>query len=137
MRTLFLLLVSLVLVAPAQADTTEVYRDSIFAKFMRRGAWREPMFSKRRIELTDSALKYLPHDAYLWQQRSMPFIKQMKYEISIRYMDSAVKYNWDKYIGYRGFLKCVFQKDYAGALNRRKPFPSSRRVDGAREHWKA
>jgi tetratricopeptide (TPR) repeat protein len=83
---------------------------------MTRGAWQEPLFSKRRLDLTDSALKYLPKDAYLWQQRSMPLIKQMKYELSLQYMDSAVKYNPSMYVGYRGFLKCIFQKDYKSAL---------------------
>ena len=139
MRTLVLFLLSVLFVPRAEADTTEVYRDSIFAKYMKRGAWQHPVFSHKRIELTDSALKYLPHDAYLWQQRSMPFIKQMKYEISIQYMDSAVKYNWDKYIGYRGFLKCVFQKDYAGALNdlrlAKAAHPDGEEMDHPYDYW--
>jgi tetratricopeptide (TPR) repeat protein len=139
MRLLVLFLLSILLVPNAKADTTDVYRDSIFAKYMKRGAWQEPIFSHRRIALTDSALKYLPHDAYLWQQRSMPFIKQMKYEISIQYMDSAVKYDWHKYIGYRGFLKCVFQKDYAGALNdlrlAKDAHPEGQEMDHPYDYW--
>lgn len=118
MRTL-VVFVLFVLCSPqlALADTTAtLHRDTVYARYMQRGAWRQPLFSHERIALTDSALKYLPHDAYLWQQRSMPFIKQMKYEVSIQYMDSAVKYDYNRYVGYRGFLKCVFQKDYAGAL---------------------
>lgn len=101
---------------PAQKAETSVERDSVYAKFMSRGAWREHLFSQRRLALTDSALKYLPDDAYLWQQRSMPLAKQRKYELSIQFMDSAVKYDSLKYIAYRGFLKCIYQKDLNGAL---------------------
>jgi tetratricopeptide (TPR) repeat protein len=139
MRVLVSFLLLVLWVTSANADTTNVYRDSIFAKYMTRGAWQKPLFSKERIEWTDSALKYLPQDAYLWQQRSMPFIKQMKYEISISYMDSAVKYNWDKYVGYRGFLKCVFQKDYGSALNdlrlAKSAHPDGEEMDHPYDYW--
>jgi tetratricopeptide (TPR) repeat protein len=141
MRLFVLFFLSVLSVPSAKADTTDVYRDSIIAKYLTRGAWQKPLFSKERIDWTDSALKYLPQDAYLWQQRSMPFIKQMKYDISIRYMDSAVKYNWDKYIGYRGFLKCVFQKDYAGALNdlrlAKAAHPEGEEMDHPYDYWMA
>lgn len=141
MRSFILFLLSVLFIPSANADTSDVYRDSIFAKYMKRGAWQKPLFSKERIEWTDSALKYLPHDAYLWQQRSMPFIKQMKYEVSIQYMDSAVKYDWDMYIGYRGFLKCVFQKDYAGALNdlrlAKAAHPEGEEMDHPYDYWMA
>ncbi|HET6513478.1 MAG TPA: tetratricopeptide repeat protein [Candidatus Kapabacteria bacterium] len=138
---LFILFVSLVVSIPALADTTIVSlnRDTVYARYMTRGAWTKPLFSKERLALTDSALKYLPHDAYLWQQRSMPLIKQMKYEVSMQYMDSAVKYNPDKYQGYRGVLRCVFQKDYKGALvdllAAQRNFPDGENMDHPWDYW--
>jgi tetratricopeptide (TPR) repeat protein len=117
MRPLLTFFLLLFIASSVKADTTAVFsKDTVYARYMTRGAWQQPLFSKKRLDLTDSALKYLPKDAYLWQQRSMPLIKQMKYELSLQYMDSAVKYNPSKYVGHRGFLKCIFQKDYKGAL---------------------
>jgi tetratricopeptide (TPR) repeat protein len=99
-----------------KADTTaSSYRDTIFARFMR-PAWQEPLFSHRRMDLIDSALKYLPQDAYVWQQRGMPLAKQRKYELALRYTDSAVKYDERRWLGYRAFMKTIFNKDYESAL---------------------
>ena len=118
MKLPFSVLVLLLTAGAALADTTTVMsRDSLFAKYMKRGAWQQPLFSQERLALTDSALKYLPQDAYLWQQRGMPLAKQRKYELAMRYTDSAVKYDQHRWLGYRAFMKCIFQKDHEGALD--------------------
>lgn len=94
------------------------YRDSVITIYRSAG---RPDFG------IDSALHYLTQDAYLWQQKGMPLIKQMKYELGIRYIDSAVKYDTKTYIDYRGFCKCIFQKDYTGAL---QDFHTARQLIG-------
>jgi tetratricopeptide (TPR) repeat protein len=101
---------------PVRAQEPMTYRDSIFQRYMKDGAWRLPLFSKERADLVDSALSYLPQDAYLWQQRAMPLAKQGKYEVAIQYLDSAVKYDSIHWIDYRAFLKCIFQKSHRAAL---------------------
>jgi tetratricopeptide (TPR) repeat protein len=54
--------------------------------------------------------------AYLWQQKAMPYFKQMKYSIGMKYLDKAVMYDEKRWLSYRGFIKCIFQKDYEGAI---------------------
>ena len=41
-----------------------------------------------------------PTNAYLWQQKAMPFFKQKKYELGLQYLDSAIKYDQTNYEDY-------------------------------------
>jgi tetratricopeptide (TPR) repeat protein len=70
--------------------------------------------TKRKVYL-DSALSIATWSAPLWFEKSYPLFFAGKYEIGIPYMDSAVKYN-NKYLGYKGYLQCIFQKHYSEAL---------------------
>lgn len=63
----------------------------------------------------DSALMIQPHNAFLWQQKGMALFKMKKYEAGLPFLDSAVKYK-PTYIDYRAFMKCIFQKNYSGAI---------------------
>ena len=51
-----------------------------------------------------------------WQHKAMPLYKKKKYELGAPYLDSAVKYDERKYIDYRAFMKCIFQKTYRSAI---------------------
>lgn len=75
----------------------------------------------------DSALAIAPWMAYFWQQKAMPLSKQMKYELAAPFLDSAVKYNPKKYLDYRAYMKCIFHKDYKGAL---QDFYASKALNG-------
>jgi tetratricopeptide (TPR) repeat protein len=115
MRTLFVLLFSVVLQNATEAQTT-INPDSIREHYLKNGAWHYSIFSNEYGKYIDSALALSPQDAYLWQQRGMPLFKQMKYQQGMPYIDSAVKYDSTEYLPYRAFLKCIFQKDYLGAI---------------------
>jgi len=54
--------------------------------------------------------------AYLWQQKAMPYFKARKYEVGMKYIDKAVKYNPERYLPYRAFIKCIFAKTYVAAI---------------------
>lgn len=54
--------------------------------------------------------------AYLWQQKAMPYFKCRKYEVGMAYLDKAVLYDRERWLAYRGFIKCIFQKNYSGAI---------------------
>lgn len=110
--------------AHAQSPMSE---DSLFNRYMRRGAWRQPLFSRERERYIDSALAILPSNAYLWQQRGMPLLKQNKYEQAMPYIDSAAKYDPERWVEYRAFVKCIFQKDYTAAL---ADFDLARSING-------
>ena len=86
-----------------------------------------PLFSQRRGLYIDSALAISPESAYMWQQRAMPLFKQKKYEIGMVYLDNAVKYNPNRYLDYRAFMKCIFSKNYTESI---KDFQAAQTLKG-------
>lgn len=75
------------------------------------------LYSQKRQKYLDSALLLTPENSYLWQQKAMPLFKQKKYEIGMVFLDSAVKHGQtNEWQEYRGFIKCIFQKNYNGAI---------------------
>jgi tetratricopeptide (TPR) repeat protein len=91
-------------------------QDSILLKRYLDTVNSAPVFSRKRQLYFDSALAIKPWKAGWWQQKGMPLMKQGKYEVGMRYIDSAVKYNAHLYIDYRAFMKCIFQKSYRAAI---------------------
>lgn len=53
--------------------------------------------------------------AYFWQQKAMPYFKQRKYEVGMKYLDKAVLYDKEQ-LPYRAFIKCIFSKNYKEAI---------------------
>jgi tetratricopeptide (TPR) repeat protein len=66
-------------------------------------------YINRKLYL-DSALSVVPWSAFLWFEKSYPLLFGGKYDIGAPYLDSAVKYNKEEYVGYRGYIKCIFEK---------------------------
>lgn len=64
----------------------------------------------------DAGIKKDSTIAYLWQQKAMPYFKIKKYEVGMEYLDKAVKYDANRYLPYRGFMKCIFSKSYQEAI---------------------
>lgn len=90
--------------------------DSVKAEQYVHKAFAQPLYSVAHQCYLDSALMIAPTNAYYWQQKAMPLYKQQKYQVGLRFLDSAVKYDAQHYIDYRAFMKCIFQKDYIGAI---------------------
>lgn len=67
-------------------------------------------------EALDEGLAQDSTIAYLWQQKAMPYFKSRKYEVGMDYIDQAVKYDPERYLSYRAFIKCVFAKTYREAI---------------------
>jgi tetratricopeptide (TPR) repeat protein len=91
-------------------------RDSLRLKRYEDSAFRSSLFSMRRQQWLDSALSITPRRAFYWQQKSMPLDKAGKCELALPYLDSAVKYSAAHYLDYRAFVKCIFHKNYRGAM---------------------
>lgn len=91
-------------------------KDSLRLKRYMDSAFSSPLFSQKRDAWLDSALSITPTRAWFWQQKSMPLDKAGKYELALPYLDSAVKYGATEYLDYRAFVKCIFHKNYHGAL---------------------
>lgn len=94
-------------------------KKSVYEKYLKNGAFKYSYFHPKYQQYLDSALVYLPKDAFLWQQKAMPLFKRKKYELGMKYLDNTVKNDdeFDSYLSYRAFIKCIFQKDYNGAIN--------------------
>ena len=64
----------------------------------------------------DAGLKKDSTIAYLWQQKAMPYFKIKKYEIGMSYLNKAVLLDKKKYLSYKGFINCIFVKNYKQAI---------------------
>ncbi|SFE50507.1 hypothetical protein SAMN05518672_10730 [Chitinophaga sp. CF118] len=91
-------------------------KDSVEKRFLVNGAYRHHYFSPEWQQYLDSALAILPGEASFWQQKAMPLFKQRKYEAGMIYLDKAVALDPAEYLDYRAFIKCIFQKNYQGAI---------------------
>lgn len=74
------------------------------------------IFSAKHQLYLDSALMLIPTHDYYWQQKSMPLYKTQKYQLGKPFLDSAVKYNATRWLDYRAFMQCIFEKNYTEAL---------------------
>jgi tetratricopeptide (TPR) repeat protein len=57
-----------------------------------------------------------PNVSYAYQQKSMPYMKGGDYKNGIKYLNKAVEFDPERYTDYRAFMKCIFTKDYKGAI---------------------
>jgi tetratricopeptide (TPR) repeat protein len=112
---LLLLFISNISLAQHNAKTTQARQDSIVTKYLKRGAWKHSYFNKEWEQYIVQGLAEDSTIAYLWQQRSMPYFKQHKYDIGMRYLNKAVAID-QSWAGYRAYLQCIFVKDYPQAL---------------------
>ncbi len=94
--------------------TAQARQDSVIAKYLKRGAWKYSYFNKEWEHYIVQGLAEDSTVAYLWQQRAMPYFKQHKYDIGMRYLDKAVLYD-KKWSDYRAYLECIFAKNYRQA----------------------
>lgn len=91
-------------------------QEEIINEHLKNGAWKYELYSREWQEEIDKGLAKDSTIAYLWQQKAMPLFKQGKHEVGLKYIDNAVKYNPQKWQDYRAFIKCIFVKDYSGAI---------------------
>lgn len=54
--------------------------------------------------------------ARLWQEKAMPYFKARKYEVGMAFVDKAVRYDRKEWLPYRGFIKCIFSKQYRESI---------------------
>ncbi|MBL7681941.1 MAG: tetratricopeptide repeat protein [Flavipsychrobacter sp.] len=90
--------------------------DSLKAKSYWDNSWNFTLYSAKHQLYLDSALMVIPTHAYYWQQKSMPLYKAKKYELGKPFLDNAVKYDAAKWLEYRAYMRCIFEKNYKGAL---------------------
>lgn len=91
-------------------------QDEIIEKYLKNGAWKHHYTTKEWNDWVDMGIKKDSTIAYLWQQKALPLWKQKKYHLAIKYYNKAVELDRQRWLSRLAFLKCVFAKDYNGAL---------------------
>ena len=102
--------------APRPDCASRAYQDSLVARYLDRGAERVGYLSPQWAAYCDSVILRCPTIAQAYQLKAVPLIKGGQYEAAYALEDQAVRHDPQRWLAYRGFLKCIFSKDYEGAL---------------------
>jgi tetratricopeptide (TPR) repeat protein len=115
--TWLLLLAGNVAAAQNKPDCeNKAFQDSLIVKYVEKNARIFHQTSPEYQLCCDSALAICSKLAYAWQQKSVSYMKRGMYEKGMEYLNKAVESNPGRWLAYRGFMKCVFMKDYGAAL---------------------
>ena len=99
-----------------EACGSRVYRDSLVARYIDRGAQRFSYLHPNWTRYCDSLIAICPNIAVAYQQKAVPLIKEGQYAEAFALEDKAATLDPQRWMAYRGFLKCIFTKDYDGAI---------------------
>jgi tetratricopeptide (TPR) repeat protein len=92
------------------------YQDSLIDRYITHGAlktnYNEPVWHL----YLDSIIAICPNIAEAFQLKAIPFIKFGDYASAMPLEDKAVALDPKNWTAYRGFLKCIFTKDYQGSI---------------------
>lgn len=80
-------------------------------------AHRYYQYSREYQEILDKAIEKCPHFSYAYRNKSTAYLKSGDF-ITWKYLiDKAVEYDFRENIGYRGWCKFQFFRDYQGAID--------------------
>ena len=65
----------------------------------------------------DQSIESCPNFAYSYQQKAVPFLKRGKFIEWKKLIDMAVELAPEEYLGYRGWCRLQFLRDYEGAVS--------------------
>ncbi len=91
-------------------------KDSLIEKYLTNGAEKYSYNGPRWQLYCDSLIALCPNIAVAYQLKAIPYIKYGDYARAFPLEDKAVELEPKKWTAYRGFLKCIFTKDYEGAI---------------------
>lgn len=92
-------------------------KDSLVEKYLEHGAEKYSYNSPSWQLYCDSLIAICPNIAVAYQLKAIPFIKYGEYEKAFLLEDKAVELAPKEFTAYRGFLKCIFTKDYEAAIS--------------------
>jgi tetratricopeptide (TPR) repeat protein len=105
--------------ARVQVDCNNSHiKDSIINRFIDNGAEKLPNGYNNPAwgSWFDSVIAFCPDIAVAYQLKAIPYIKNGEYAKAFALNNKAVELDPQGYTAYRGFLKCIFTKDYEGAI---------------------
>lgn len=128
----YLLLLNSVGYAQKDSSAQQHISDSIYNRIARSGA--HSYFSHRWQNYYDSLLKIEPDNAQYWQLKAMPYFKHRQYEVGMQFLDKAVAIDPKEWLQYRGFIYCIFAKNYTAAITDYSLFKKQYGVQVRMEH---
>ncbi len=91
-------------------------QDSLVEKYLDNLVERVSYNTPQWQSVCDSVIAICPNIAQAYELKAIPFIKYGNYAKAFPLEDQAVEFAPKEYTAYRGFLKCIFTKDFEGAL---------------------
>lgn len=116
MKVISTFLLALFFSSAHSQETDNPKEEYIINTYLRNGAWTHDMFSQEYQQKIEEGLKLDSTVAYLWQQKAVPLFFQQKYQLAMKCLDKAAKFKPDRWLDYRAFMKCIYARDYEGAL---------------------
>ena len=115
-------------------------RDSLIVEFLDKGDELPNMYNNPRwLTLSDSLIAICPNIAEAYQHKAVPYLKNGEYEKAFALIDKAVALDPHTWMSYRGFCKCIFTKDYEGAIadfkKAQQIFPGAYEMDHSYYFW--
>jgi len=110
--TLFILAIGF----SCRGQNKSLEKEAIIEKYLNGCAYKNHYLMQGWDDCIKEGLKEDSTVALLWQQRALPLWKTHKYELALECYNKAVLYDRRNYLGRRGFLKCIFQKNYRDAI---------------------
>jgi len=92
------------------------FQDSLIDKYITQGALKVNYNEPEWQLYLDSIIAICPNIAEAYQLKAIPFIKFGDYAAAMPLEDKAVELDPKTWTAYRGFLKCIFIKDYKGSI---------------------
>ncbi|MEO9071165.1 MAG: tetratricopeptide repeat protein [Ginsengibacter sp.] len=96
--------------------SSRIIRDSLIDKYLNNLVERVWYNTPQWQSVCDSVIAICPNIANAYELKAIPFIKYGDYAKAFPLEDKAVELAPKEYTAYRGFLKCIFTKDYEGAI---------------------
>lgn len=145
MEKLLILFLSIILLQPCIAQSKIIdcndksVQDSL-NQYFQKNAWKLGYNHPNWQKYCDSVLAVCPNNANMYREKAIPYIKGGDYEKAFLLEDKAVELDPKKWLDYRAFLKCIFSKDYEGAIidfdNAEKLSPNSFVMDHSYSFYK-
>jgi tetratricopeptide (TPR) repeat protein len=102
---------------PVKCDcSSKKVKDSLIERYLTNGAEKYNYNGPKWQLYCDSLIVLCPNIAVAYQYKAIPYIKYGDYAKAFPLEDKAVELEPKKWTAYRGFLKCIFTKDYEGAI---------------------
>ncbi len=153
MERLLILFLNLLLVSVCNSQPTQQtsakcdcsdkkVQDSLITNYLDKGEALPDMYNNPLwVSLSDSLIAICPNIAVAYQHKAVPYLKNGEYEKAFALIDKAVELDHHTWMSYRGFCKCIFTKDYEGAIfdfqKAQQIFPGAYEMDHSYFFWQA